>query len=90
MLSRPLLWAAIVTMVSVAVMFALLRKHALTPARLSLIGLLYIAFATGLALIKPFADESTDQGSRAAAVGQDCPPRTFSSHERRECEQSWR
>jgi cation:H+ antiporter len=48
MLSRPLVWAAAVTLVAVAALFMLLRKHLLTPARLSLLGLFYFLFAVGL------------------------------------------
>jgi cation:H+ antiporter len=48
MLSKPLVWAAVVTMLAVATMFVLLRKQALSHARLSLLGLFYALFALGL------------------------------------------
>ena len=48
MLSRSLVWAAVVTLVAVAALFVLLRKRMLTPARLSLLGLFYVLFAAGL------------------------------------------
>jgi cation:H+ antiporter len=48
MLSKPLVWAAMVTMIAVAALFVLLRKRALTPVRLSLLGLFYVLFAVGL------------------------------------------
>jgi cation:H+ antiporter len=51
MLSRPLVWAAVVTMLAVATLFVLLRNKALSPARLSLMGLFYALFAVGLVLV---------------------------------------
>jgi cation:H+ antiporter len=48
MLSRPLVWAAVVTLIAVATLFVLLRKQALSPARVSLLGFLYVLFAAGL------------------------------------------
>jgi cation:H+ antiporter len=48
MLDKPLVWAAVVTMIAVAALFVLLRKQALTPLRLSLLGLFYVLFAAGL------------------------------------------
>ena len=48
MLSKPLVWAAVVTMIAVAALFVLLRKQELTPVRLSLLGLFYLLFAAGL------------------------------------------
>jgi cation:H+ antiporter len=48
MLSKPLVWAAVVTMIAVATLFVLLRKQALSPLRLSLVGLFYTLFAVGL------------------------------------------
>ena len=47
-LSRPLVWAAVVTMIAVAALFVLLRKRSLTAVRLSLLGLFYVLFAAGL------------------------------------------
>jgi cation:H+ antiporter len=51
MLSRPLVWAAVVTMIAVATLYVLLRKHALSPARLALLGLFYLLFAAGLIVV---------------------------------------
>jgi cation:H+ antiporter len=51
MLSKPLVWAAVVTMIAVATLFVLLRKHALSPLRLSLVGLFYALFAVGLLVV---------------------------------------
>jgi cation:H+ antiporter len=48
MLSRPLVWAAVVTMIAVATLFVLLRKRALSPKRLAFLGLFYALFAAGL------------------------------------------
>lgn len=48
MLSVPLVWAAAVTMISVATLFVLLRYRMLSPARLALLGLFYGLFAAGL------------------------------------------
>ena len=50
-LSTPLVWAAAVTMIAVAALFVLLRKQALTPIRMALLGLLYALFAAGLPLL---------------------------------------
>jgi cation:H+ antiporter len=47
MLSRPLVWAAVVTMLAVASLFVLLRTQALNAARLSLLGSFYVLFAAG-------------------------------------------
>jgi cation:H+ antiporter len=52
MLDKPLVWAAMVTMLAVATLLELLRKRALTPARLSLLGLFYVVFAAGLFVIR--------------------------------------
>ena len=51
MLSKPLVWAALVTMIAVATLFVLLRKHALSPARLALLGVFYVLFAAGLIVV---------------------------------------
>ncbi len=51
LLSRPLVWAGVITMIAVATLFALLRSQALGPARLSLVGLFYALFAAGLLLV---------------------------------------
>jgi cation:H+ antiporter len=51
MLSKPLVWAAVVTMIAVATLFFLLRNKALSPVRLSLMGLFYALFAAGLVLV---------------------------------------
>jgi cation:H+ antiporter len=51
MLSKPLVWAAVVTMIAVATLFVLLRKQALSPLRLSLVGLFYALFAVGLLVV---------------------------------------
>lgn len=51
MLSRPLVWAAAVTMIAVATLFVLLRKQALSPFRLSRVGLFYALFAVGLLVV---------------------------------------
>jgi cation:H+ antiporter len=51
MLSRPLVWAAMVTMFAVATLFVLLRKRALNPTRLSLLGFFYVLFAAGLFVV---------------------------------------
>lgn len=52
MLSKPLVWAAVVTMIAVAALFVLLRKQGLSPARLSLLGLFYVLFAAGLPALR--------------------------------------
>jgi cation:H+ antiporter len=51
MLSPPLVWAAVVTMIAVAGLFVLLRKRAVSPIRLSLLGLFYVLFAAGLPVV---------------------------------------
>jgi cation:H+ antiporter len=48
LLSKPLVWAAVVTLVAVAGLYLLLRNNALTARRLSLLGFLYAVFAVGL------------------------------------------
>ena len=48
MLARPLVWAAIVTMIAVGTLFALPRWRAFTARRMALLGLGYILFAVGL------------------------------------------
>jgi cation:H+ antiporter len=48
LLSKPLVWAGVVTMIAVATLFVLLRKRALSPTRLSLVGLFYTLFVAGL------------------------------------------
>jgi len=51
LLSRPLVWAGVITLIAVATLFALLRNQALGPARLSLVGLFYALFAAGLLVV---------------------------------------
>jgi cation:H+ antiporter len=51
MLSKPLVWAGVVTMIAVATLFVLLRKNALSPTGLSLMGLFYLLFAAGLLVV---------------------------------------
>ena len=51
MLSRPLVWAAVVTMLAVATLFVLLRTQALNAARLSLLGSFYVLFAAGFLIV---------------------------------------
>jgi cation:H+ antiporter len=51
MLSKPLVWAAVVTMIAVATLFVLLRKQALSSIRLLLVGLFYLLFAAGLLVV---------------------------------------
>jgi cation:H+ antiporter len=51
MLSRPLVWAGVVTMIAVATLFVLLRREALGPELLSLVGLFYALFAAGLLVV---------------------------------------
>ena len=51
MLSKPLVWAAAVTMIGVATLFVLLRRNALSPLRLSLLGLFYGLFTVGLLVV---------------------------------------
>jgi cation:H+ antiporter len=51
MLSKPLVWAGVVTMIAVATLFVLLRKNALSPTGLSLMGLFYLPFAAGLLVV---------------------------------------
>ncbi|MFC5474583.1 sodium:calcium antiporter [Paraherbaspirillum soli] len=51
MLNSALVWAAAVTMLSIAGLYGLLRRGMLSGGRLALFGLLYLAFALGLGLI---------------------------------------
>lgn len=51
MLGKPLVWAAVVTMIAVATLFVLLLRRALSPVRLSLLGLFYGLFAAGLVVV---------------------------------------
>lgn len=51
MLQHALVWAAVVTMLSIAGLFVLLKKNRLTPASMASFGLLYALFAAGLAFI---------------------------------------
>jgi len=51
MLSKPLVWAGVVTMIAVATLFVLLRKNALSPTGLSLMGHFYLLFAAGLLVV---------------------------------------
>jgi cation:H+ antiporter len=51
MLDPPLVWAAVVTMIAVGALFVLLRRHALTPQRMAMLGLGYLLFAAGLAVV---------------------------------------
>lgn len=46
-----LLWSGIVTLVAICYLLATLRAHRLTPPRLAVSGLFYIAFAIGLVFI---------------------------------------
>jgi cation:H+ antiporter len=48
LLQHALVWAGVVTMVSIAGLFYLLRKNALTPRAMAAFGLLYGVFAAGL------------------------------------------
>jgi cation:H+ antiporter len=48
LLDRALVWAAVVTVLSIVGMLALLKRHALTNRRLALFGLLYLIFGAGL------------------------------------------
>jgi cation:H+ antiporter len=48
---RALTLAAAVTMLSIGGLLLLLRKHALTPVRLALVGVFYVVFAIGLMVI---------------------------------------
>jgi cation:H+ antiporter len=48
MLSPPLVWAAVVTMIAVGALFVLLRSGALTARRMVLLGIGYALFAAGL------------------------------------------
>lgn len=50
-LSPALMWAAIVTMVSILGLYILLRRSALTAGRLSLFGIFYLVFGVGLFVI---------------------------------------
>jgi cation:H+ antiporter len=47
-LSRPLIWAAVVTMIAITMLFILLVQNGLTPTRLALLALFYGLFAAGL------------------------------------------
>lgn len=51
LLQHALLWAGAVTMLSIAGLFYLLRKRALTPRAMAAFGLLYLLFAAGLYFI---------------------------------------
>ena len=51
MLDAALIWAGAITMASIAGLYVLLRRQNLTGGRLALFGVLYLAFAAGLALI---------------------------------------
>ncbi|HEV7815619.1 MAG TPA: sodium:calcium antiporter [Janthinobacterium sp.] len=51
MLQHALMWAALVTMASIAGLFYFLRKNALSPRVMATFGLLYLLFAAGLAFI---------------------------------------
>jgi cation:H+ antiporter len=50
-LGRLLVWAAGVTMFAVAALFVLLRTRTLTPLRMALLGICYLLFAAGLAVV---------------------------------------
>jgi cation:H+ antiporter len=50
-LEPALIWAAVVTMLSIVGLFLLLRKNALSAKRLSVFGLFYALFAAGLYVI---------------------------------------
>ena len=51
-LSAASIWAAVVTMISIAGLYALLCRGALSASRLSLFGMLYLVFAAGLLLLR--------------------------------------
>ncbi|MQQ99861.1 sodium:calcium antiporter [Glaciimonas soli] len=51
MLDGALIWAGVVTMLSIAGLYLLLRKGMLTGGRLACFGILYLVFAGGLMLI---------------------------------------
>jgi cation:H+ antiporter len=51
LLDRTLVWAAATTMISIFGLYLLLRRSALTPARLALFGMLYGLFAGSLFVI---------------------------------------
>jgi cation:H+ antiporter len=51
LLQHALIWAAVVTMVSIAGLFLLLRNNALTPRAMAAFGFLYLIFAAGLYFI---------------------------------------
>jgi RND family efflux transporter MFP subunit len=65
MLSKPLVWAGVVTMIAVATLFVLLRKNALSPRGLSLMGLFYLLFAAGL-LVFPAGASAAERSPRIA------------------------
>jgi cation:H+ antiporter len=48
LLDKSLVWAAVVTMLSIAGLFWSFRHHTLTASRLACFGLLYVVFAAGL------------------------------------------
>ncbi|PJD94108.1 MAG: hypothetical protein CK424_00720 [Legionella sp.] len=50
-LDKALVWAAIITLVSILGLYVLLRKSALSAVRLSYFGVLYVIFAAGLCLM---------------------------------------
>ena len=52
LLDNTLVWAAAVTMLSIAGLLVLLHRHALTARRLALFGLLYLVFAVGIYAIR--------------------------------------
>jgi cation:H+ antiporter len=52
MLSKPLIWAAVITLVSIGGLNACLRREALTARRLALFGLLYVVFAAGFVIMQ--------------------------------------
>jgi cation:H+ antiporter len=51
MLQHALVWAAVVTMLSIAGLYLCLRRNALTPRAMTGFGLLYVVFALGLFFI---------------------------------------
>lgn len=51
LLQHALVWAGVVTLVSIAALFLLLKKRALTPRMMAAAGLLYALFAAGLYFI---------------------------------------
>jgi cation:H+ antiporter len=52
MLSQALIWAAVITMISIVGLFILLRGSALTARRLAPFGLFYLVFGVGLLLFR--------------------------------------